>query len=89
MNLINFILINICFIIFLFLFATDKDLSGLSKDPNERFVGIIYYVSTIITTTGYGDILATSMRASLIISSYMIFVFSIIALHFLKLKKKS
>ena len=88
MKLINFILTNICFIIFLFLFATDKDLSGLSNDPLERFVGIIYYVSTIITTTGYGDILATSIRARLIISSYMIFVFSVIALHFFEIGGK-
>ena len=89
MKLVYFILTNIGFIIFLFLFATDKDLSGLSKDPLERFIGIIYYVSTIITTTGYGDIIATSMRARLIISSYMIFVFSVIALHFFEIKYKS
>ena len=81
MKLIYFILTNIGFIIFLFLFMTDKDLSGLSNDPLERFIGIIYYVSTIITSTGYGDILAISMRSRLLISSYMIFIFSIIILN--------
>ena len=68
---------------------TDKDLSGLSNDPLERFIGIIYYVSTIITSTGYGDILAISMRSRLLISSYMIFIFSIIALHFFEIRAKS
>lgn len=89
MKLIYFILTNICFIIFLFLFMTDKDISGLSKDPSERFVAIIYYVSTIITSTGYGDIVAISMKARLLISSYMIFIFSIIALHFFEIRGKS
>lgn len=89
MKLIYFILGNISFIIFLFLFATDKDLSGLSKDPFERFVGIVYYVSTVVTTTGYGDIVATSTRARIIIILYMICMFSILVINFFPIKYKS
>ena len=89
MKLIYFILGNISFIIFLFLFATDKDLSGLSKDPFERFVGIVYYVSTVVTTTGYGDIVATSTRARIVIILYMICMFSILVLNFFPIKYKS
>ena len=89
MKLLYFILGNISFIIFLFLFATDKDLSGLSKDPFERFVGIVYYVSTVVTTTGYGDIVATSTRARIIIILYMICMFSILVINFFPIKYKS
>ena len=89
MKLVYFILGNISFIIFLFLFATDKDLSGLSKDPFERFVGIVYYVSTVVTTTGYGDIVATSTRARIVIILYMICMFSILVLNFFPIKYKS
>ena len=89
MKLIYFILGNISFIIFLFLFATDKDFSGLSKDPYERFVGIMYFVMTTLTTGGYGDIVATSMRARIIIILYMICMFSILVLNFFRIKYKS
>ena len=60
MKLIYFILGNISFIIFLFLFATDKDFSGLSKDPLERFVGIICALTLCITmyvnSYSHGDV---------------------------------
>jgi len=88
MKLVYFILGNLIFIIFLFLFATDKDFSGLSKDPLERFVDIIYFIITTLTTTGYGDIVAKSMRARLIISLYIIFIFAIVALNFISIKYK-
>lgn len=88
MKLVYFILGNLIFIIFLFLFATDKDFSGLSKDPLERFVDIIYFIITTLTTTGYGDIVAKSMRARLIISLYIIFIFAIVALNFIPIKYK-
>lgn len=88
MKLVYFILGNISFIIFLFLFATDKDFSDLSNDPYERFVGIMYFVMTTLTTVGYGDILPISPRARIIIVLYMICIFAIVALNFIPIKYK-
>jgi hypothetical protein len=86
MQLKYFILGNICFVIFLFLFATDQDFSGLSKDPYERFVGLMYFVMSTLTTIGYGDVLAISMRARIVIMLYMAFIFSILVLNFSSIK---
>jgi len=69
--------INLLFSLFLFSWVTDDDVSNLPKSPTERFISIFYYLITTFTTTGYGDIYAKSNRMKLIISFYMISVFSL------------
>ena len=74
----KFILFNILFILFIFYWATDDDIKGLPKDPFSRLVAIIYFTVTTLTTTGYGDITATSPTAQLLVTSYMLFIFYLI-----------
>ena len=70
------ILINLIFTLFLFSWVTDDDITGLPKNKTERFISLFYYGVTTFTTTGYGDICAKSSRMKLVISFYMILIFS-------------
>ncbi len=74
----NFVLYNICYILFLFFLASDDDIKGLPSHPIERLVALFYYTITTMTTTGYGDITAVSPRAQIIVSSYMLINFYIL-----------
>jgi hypothetical protein len=74
----NFVLYNICYILFLFFLASDDDIKGLPSHPIERLVALFYYTVTTMTTTGYGDITAVSPRAQIIVSSYMLVNFYIL-----------
>jgi hypothetical protein len=74
----NFVLYNICYILFLFFLASDDDINGLPSHPIERLVALFYYTVTTMTTTGYGDITAVSPRAQIIVSSYMLVNFYIL-----------
>lgn len=74
----NFVLYNICYILFLFFLASDDDIKGLPSHPIERLVALFYYTVTTMTTTGYGDITAVSPRAQIIVSSYMLINFYIL-----------
>ena len=74
----NFVLYNICYILFLFFLASDDDIKGLPSHPIERLVALFYYTVTTMTTTGYGDITAVSPRAQIIVSTYMLVNFYIL-----------
>jgi voltage-gated potassium channel Kch len=74
----KFILFNIIYILFIFLWATDDDIKGLPKEPFSRLVAIIYFTVTTLTTTGYGDITPISPTAQLLVTSYMLFIFYLI-----------
>lgn len=74
----TFILFNTCYILFLFLVASDNDIKGLPSDPIDRLVALMYYTVTIMTTTGYGDITANSSRARVVVSIYMLTNFYIL-----------
>ena len=77
------IIINLIFALILYSFVTDDDLNNLPKRPEDRFfswdrfISLFYFLITTFTTTGYGDIYAKSNRMKLLISCYMIFVFSL------------
>jgi hypothetical protein len=49
----------------------------------------MYFVMTTLTTVGYGDIIAISPRARIIIVLYMICIFAIVVLNFFSIKYKS
>ncbi len=74
----NFVLYNICYILFLFFLASDDDIKGLPSHPVSRIIALFYYTVTTMTTTGYGDITAVSPRAQIIVSSYMLVNFYIL-----------
>ena len=73
------VIINTLFTLFLMVWVTDNDIKGL-PDKNHglwrRFVSLFYFAITCFTTTGYGDIVATSNRARIVIVLYLIAVFS-------------
>lgn len=69
--------VNIILTIILFLWATDDDINGLPKNKIDRFITLFYYSITTFTTTGFGDVYATSNRIKLVISIYMIIIFSV------------
>ena len=60
--------------IFIYVIATDADVSGLPKTPISRYIACFYFSITTLSSTGYGDILAKSDRFRLIMSFYMFFV---------------
>jgi hypothetical protein len=74
----TFILYNFCYILFLFLVASDDDIKGLPSEPIDRLIALIYYTVTTMTTTGYGDITAVSPRAQILVSGYMLVNFYIL-----------
>ena len=74
----NFVLYNICYILFLFFLASDDDIKGLPSHPIDRLVSLFYFTVTTMTTTGYGDITAVSPRAQIIVSTYMLVNFYIL-----------
>lgn len=74
----TFVLYNFCYILFLFLWASDNDIKGLPSHPLSRFIALIYYTVTTMTTTGYGDITAVSPQAQLIVTGYMLINFYIL-----------
>ena len=71
------IIINLIFSLILYSFVTDDDLNNIQKRPVDRFISLFYFLITTFTTTGYGDIYAKSNRMKILISCYMIFVFSL------------
>lgn len=69
--------VNLLLSLFLFLWATDKDINGLPKPNLDRFITLFYYSITTFTTTGFGDVYAKSNRMKLLTSLYMVFIFSV------------
>lgn len=73
------IIINTLFAVFLMTWVTDDDIKGLPEQSEgkwRRFVALFYYAITCFSTTGYGDIVATSNRARLAVGFYLVAVFS-------------
>jgi hypothetical protein len=68
--------INTAFSLFLLSWVTDDDIKGLPSDTLKRFMTLFYFSITTFTGTGYGDLTATSDRARLVMSIYMISAFS-------------
>ena len=77
--IVYIVFFNVVFTLILFPWVTEDDLHNLPQSPVDRFVSLFYYGITTFSTTGYGDIYAKSNRMKVIISLYMIFVFSITA----------
>jgi voltage-gated potassium channel len=61
--LVTLIIVNLIFSVFLYSWVTDDDIKNLPKEPRERFMALFYYTVTTSTSTGYGDIVPTSVRA--------------------------
>lgn len=68
---------NIIFSIYLFLWTTNDDLNNIPEDSLDRFISLFYYSVTTFTTTGYGDIYPKSNRMKIIMSFYMIIIYSL------------
>jgi hypothetical protein len=62
----------------MFFVATDDDLTNLPTHPAERFVALFYFTVTTVTSTGYGDIAPTSVRARLVSSAIQLTVMSLL-----------
>uniref|UniRef100_A0A6C0AQL0 Potassium channel domain-containing protein n=1 Tax=viral metagenome TaxID=1070528 RepID=A0A6C0AQL0_9ZZZZ len=73
---LTIIIINIFFALLLIPWVTDKDVAGLPQKTVDRFISLFYFGITSFTTTGYGDIHASSNRMKLLITTYMVLVFS-------------
>lgn len=69
--------INALFALLTIPWVTDKDLVGLPQKTMDRFISLFYFGITTFTTTGYGDIHASSNRMKLLTTAYMILVFSV------------
>jgi hypothetical protein len=73
---LTIMLINVLFALLLIPWVTDKDVTGLPQKTVDRFISLFYFGITAFTTTGYGDIHASSNRMKLLITTYMVLVFS-------------
>ena len=73
---VSIFFINILFAFLLLVWVTDNDIHGLPKNTLDRFISLFYYGITTLTTTGYGDIYATSSRMKIVISLYMVLAMS-------------
>jgi hypothetical protein len=76
----RFILYNLAIVLVIFFFATEEDMKALPSinEPIARFVNIFYFLATMMTTVGFGDITPTSVRAKAFITSYMLIIFYIV-----------
>jgi len=74
------ILINFVFAFVLFLFVDRSDFKDLPINPLDKFLTLFYFSLTTYTTIGYGDFIPLSMRARVITSVFMIFVYTITVL---------
>jgi hypothetical protein len=74
--LIGLFAISVIFALVMYPWVTDDDMSGLPKKPLDRFVSLMYFSVTTFTSTGYGDIVAKSNRAKIIVSMYMAVAFA-------------
>lgn len=73
------LLINIVFAIFLYSWVTDKDIENLPKEPLDRFLTLFFVAITSFTTIGfgeYGNVRVQSRRLKIIITIYILLVFS-------------
>jgi hypothetical protein len=76
---IFFLIFNIVFSIFLFLWITDDDITNLPKEPLKRYMAILYFTVTTTTTTGYGDVVPKSVRARIVSIILQVSMFAIVA----------
>ena len=71
----TFIAINIVFSLFIYSWATDRDIVGLSSKPVDRFTEIFFMNISIFTLTGSTKTIK-SKRVQILMSLYMLFVFT-------------
>jgi len=76
----RFILYNFAVVLLIFLFATEEDMKALPgiNEPVSRFINIVYFLATMMTTVGFGDITPTSTRAKALVTTYMLTLFYIV-----------
>jgi membrane-bound metal-dependent hydrolase YbcI (DUF457 family) len=78
MNVIILVLVllstTIGFSSMLYPWVTDKDFTGLRKDPVDRFIDLNYFSIVSFSTAGYGDIAPSSSRARIAVSLFLLFV---------------
>jgi len=76
----RFILYNLAVVIVIFFFAKEEDIKVLPpiNEPIARFINIFYFLASMMTTIGFGDITPTSTRAKAIVGSYMLGLFYIV-----------
>jgi len=76
----RFILYNLAIVLLIFFFATEEDMKALPSinEPVSRFINIVYFLATMMTTVGFGDITPTSTRAKAVVTSYMLTLFYIV-----------
>ena len=76
----TFIAFNIVFSLFIYSWATNQDIVGLSSKPVDRFTEIFFMNISIFTLTGSGKTIK-SKRAQILLSLYMLLVFTAIIRH--------
>ena len=76
----TFIAVNIMFSLFIYSWATDKDIEGLPSKPVDRFTEIFYMNISIFTLAGSGKTIK-SKRVQILLSLYMLFVFTALIRH--------
>ena len=74
---IRFFLFNLIFFLLIFFFATEEDIK-LAKEPFARFVDTTYFMMTMLTTIGFGDISPISTKARFMVTCYMSILFYIV-----------
>lgn len=74
---IRFFLFNVIFFLIIFFFTTEEDIE-LPTEPFDRFVSIIYFIVTMLTTIGFGDIAPISTKARFLVTFYMSVLFYIV-----------
>lgn len=70
-----FILLNIFFSLFVYSWATNEDIGELPSKPLDRFSSIFYMNISTFTLTGSSKPIK-SKRAQILMSMYMLIVFS-------------
>lgn len=76
----TFIAFNIVFSLFIYSWATSQDIEGLSSKPVDRFTEIFFMNISIFTLTGSGKNIK-SKRAQILLSLYMLLVFTAVIRH--------
>lgn len=72
------ITVNLLFAAFMYMWATDDDISNLPKEPGKRFMALFYFSVTTSTSTGYGDIVPKSIRARAFSVALQLLMFTIV-----------
>ena len=74
---IRFFLFNLIFFLIIFFFTTEEDIK-LPTEPFARFVDTTYFIVTMLSTIGFGDIAPISTKARFIVTCYMSVLFYIV-----------